>query len=333
MIELSIIVPLYNNEKYINRCLDSIVRFTEFEWECIVINDGSQDNSGQIAEIYSKEYTQIKCVNIENGGVSNARNVGIKMAKGKAITFIDSDDWFLDDAECELSAAIKRISKGETTVFGHVKVGTNFYTSIPLEVNNAYSYEKKIKALTVETQKINNCWGIVYDKAIIDGYSLEFDTKMKVGEDACFVLEYLTHVNQLFVSDKQIIAYWSNTVGAMHRTRGLTISDDEKCYYKRLEVMNRLGIKLSEDNKTCIASVHLSNVIGYMATECVFKNALAAHEYIKKINESEYVQELLYWCSGIQYSFTKRVLIKLMAAKMYWCVYFCCCIYMRKRGR
>lgn len=92
--KLSIIVPVYNAEKYLGECLDSLVNQTIDDYELILINDGSGDSSPQIIEKYKAQYPElIRSLTVENGGQGRARNIGIKMAKGDYIGFVDSDDW------------------------------------------------------------------------------------------------------------------------------------------------------------------------------------------------------------------------------------------------
>ena len=93
MIKVSVIVPVYNVEDYLEKCLNSLVNQTLKEIEIIVVNDGSPDNSQKIIDRYAKKYKNIKSYTKENGGLSDARNFGIKKAKGEYITFIDSDDY------------------------------------------------------------------------------------------------------------------------------------------------------------------------------------------------------------------------------------------------
>lgn len=93
MIPISVIVPVYNVEKYLEDCLDSIRNQTWSDFECIMVNDGSTDQSGKICEDYAKRDSRFKVIQKENGGLSDARNTGIKAACGEYILFIDSDDW------------------------------------------------------------------------------------------------------------------------------------------------------------------------------------------------------------------------------------------------
>ena len=93
MIKYSFIVPVYNTEKYLKRCLDSLIRQTFLNFEIIIINDGSTDNSDKIMKNYEEKYSNVKVISQKNQGLSIARNEGVKKAKGKYIIFIDSDDY------------------------------------------------------------------------------------------------------------------------------------------------------------------------------------------------------------------------------------------------
>ena len=90
---ISIVIPVYNAERYINKCIDSVLSQSYANWELLLIDDGSSDDSGRICDGYSKKDDRIRTFHKRNGGVGSARNVGIEQASGDFITFIDSDDW------------------------------------------------------------------------------------------------------------------------------------------------------------------------------------------------------------------------------------------------
>lgn len=95
--QVSVIVPVYNQEYYLEECISSIRRQTLAEWECIIVNDGSSDSSGEIARRFSEEDSRIRCFEQENRGVSSARNLGMRHASGRYLCFVDGDD-FIDAA-------------------------------------------------------------------------------------------------------------------------------------------------------------------------------------------------------------------------------------------
>lgn len=90
---ISVLIPVYNVEKYIRRCLDSVAAQTFTNWECILVDDGSPDASGKICDEYAAKDSRFRVIHKENGGVSSARNAGLDVARGEYVTFCDSDDW------------------------------------------------------------------------------------------------------------------------------------------------------------------------------------------------------------------------------------------------
>ena len=109
-IKVSIIVPVYNVEKYLAQCLDSLINQTLKEIEIICVNDGSKDNSAKILTAYAQKYVRIKIINQTNQGLSAARNNGISVATGEYIGFVDSDDWVDIDFYKKLYSAGKKWS-------------------------------------------------------------------------------------------------------------------------------------------------------------------------------------------------------------------------------
>lgn len=116
MKKLSIIIPVYNVEKYVGRCLESCLDqdLPKDEYEIIVVNDGTQDNSVQVIEKYIKPENNVTLIHRENGGLSAARNTGLKHAQGEYVWFVDSDDWIEKDS---LSKLIQYIKKYDLDVF------------------------------------------------------------------------------------------------------------------------------------------------------------------------------------------------------------------------
>ena len=105
--KISVIVPVYNVEAYLERCVESILHQTYTNFELILINDGSTDSSGQICDDLAYQYENIKVYHIKNAGVSNARNIGIQLATGVWITFVDSDDFVTKDYLATLASAVE----------------------------------------------------------------------------------------------------------------------------------------------------------------------------------------------------------------------------------
>lgn len=190
---ISIIVPVYNVEKYLRRCLDSILAQTFTDWECILVDDGSTDGSGTICDEYAEKDSRFQIFHKENGGVSSARNVGIKTSRAKWITFVDSDDWlqnkFLEHLKSEAN------DKTDLVAMGFQKFGNSTETMQP-------SHTKKIRCLKelprlwdVPLPEFVYCfpWAKLFNKNILENYGISFDTTLFYSEDYCFVMDFTTH--------------------------------------------------------------------------------------------------------------------------------------------
>ena len=114
--QISIIVPVYNVEQYLQSCIDSIITQTYTDWELLLVDDGSPDRSGEICDEYAKKDNRIRVFHKRNGGVSSARNLGLDKAQGEWVTFIDADDYILSDF---IKGLYKPIENGVSVDFVH----------------------------------------------------------------------------------------------------------------------------------------------------------------------------------------------------------------------
>ena len=159
--KLSVIVPIYNVEKYLPKCLDSLVNQTLKDIEIIIVNDASPDNSKKIIEKYLKKYKNIKYFEKENGGQGSARNLGLKHAKGKYIAYVDSDDYIeLDMFEKMYNKAVE--DNSDVVICGHNLVDLNY--------NVVDKYLPVITGNIKEDILLGNMavWNKIYKKDIID---------------------------------------------------------------------------------------------------------------------------------------------------------------------
>ena len=147
MAQISVIVPVYNTEKYLHRCIDSILAQTYTDFELLLINDGSTDESGEICDEYAKKDSRIVVIHKVNEGVSIARNTGIKRSSSKYITFIDSDDYIANDMIEQLYIALHN-TESDISV-------CNFQSKLPLDADNdfkvkTYSSMQALKEILIE---------------------------------------------------------------------------------------------------------------------------------------------------------------------------------------
>lgn len=190
---ISVIIPVYNAEKTISKCVDSVLCQTYQNFEIILVDDGSYDNSGNVCKEYSRHDIRIRYIRKENGGVSSARNLGIDEAKGEYVTFVDSDDWIEEDSLYNL--LLSAIESGADYIIPRSR-GVFCKANGDFE---KYVYNKDDFDLIVSKdsmgdvfEKLRMSWalystcGRLYKKNFLNEFSIYFDEKVKVLEDFCF---------------------------------------------------------------------------------------------------------------------------------------------------
>lgn len=192
MVAVSVIIPVYNAEKYLSECVESLLNQTLVSCEFIFVNDGSTDASQLILEEYSKIDQRIVLIYQENKGVSAARNAGIIKSNGSFITFIDSDDYVSNDY---LKVLYSAISSSEIEI-----VGSNFFLQqngnwipkkIPLDVDmtyDSYCIQSQIIPIYLSEDILNPCWGKIYDRDFLINRNIQFPLNMTNGEDSLFCI-------------------------------------------------------------------------------------------------------------------------------------------------
>ncbi|MBQ3394894.1 MAG: glycosyltransferase [Synergistaceae bacterium] len=216
---VSIIIPAYNTEKYIHRAIESSLRQTHNNVEVIVVNDGSKDNTLEVAKSYEERDSRVRVYHKENGGVSSARNMGIREAHGEYITFLDSDDWFEDCAvEFLLDMQINHPNKF---------IAADLYRVRYDESENdfrrkVYNRKEKLRDMSVEetlasinAMKFYFLHSKIYITEVIRKHKLHFHEYIHYGEDLLFNFEYLCKTNGLFYTNKPILNILSRSDSAM----------------------------------------------------------------------------------------------------------------------
>lgn len=168
--EISIIVPVYNMEQYLRQCVDSIVAQTFENWECLLIDDGSTDNSGKICDDYSEKDDRIRVVHKKNGGLSSARNVGVSLAQADLIGFVDSDDWIDADMYMRLYQSMKKNSS-DIAVCGIYFNTSKKEIPKPVLLKEDILDGKEALWLILEDEYIPSyAWNKLYKKSLSDGF-------------------------------------------------------------------------------------------------------------------------------------------------------------------
>ena len=182
---VSIIIPIYNVEKYLRRCLDSLIAQTFDDWQAICVNDGSPDNSAQILAEYAARDARFKVITKKNAGVSAARNDGIKNADGKFIHFLDADDW-VDADFYQHMVTVATDTDADMVCCGFVSNNKHCAPIVYDSVRVARSVPEKLRATWALTDSY--VWRYLFRADFIKKNKLKFDTKLIAQEDTLFVL-------------------------------------------------------------------------------------------------------------------------------------------------
>lgn len=207
--KVSIIVPVYNSEKYLERCIDSLINQSYHNIEIILINDGSSDNSLDILRKYSKLDKRIIIINQLNQGSNIARKKGLDYSTGEYIMFVDSDDWIELDA---VSVLIKLLDKLEYDVIkfnGILEPTKMLKNNYNLDISKKELNKNEIYELLISTKVLNNlCFSIYNAKKLKKIKS--FDVNISNCEDYLVNLEYYTSVDKMLMIDNILYHYQIN---------------------------------------------------------------------------------------------------------------------------
>lgn len=206
---ISIIIPIYNAENTLKRCLDSIIQQSFNDFEAILINDCSKDKSGEICNQTASIDKRFKVIHLtKNAGVSNARNVGIDIAIGEFIMFCDSDD-YVDKDWCKCLYSIVKEQPKNLVVSNLFKSFNNINTVlIPFENNKSITTCNfyQLFKMNLSGYLVNK----IYNLNIIKEYNIRFNTRMVACEDVIFNTDYIKHCNSITYISKPLYYYWTN---------------------------------------------------------------------------------------------------------------------------
>jgi glycosyltransferase involved in cell wall biosynthesis len=223
---VSVIVPIYKVEKYIRRCIDSIVNQTYTNLEIILVNDGSPDNCGEIVDHYSRKDYRIKAIHKENGGLSDARNYGMKVASGEFTIFVDSDDWIETDMiKNMVNHSLKYKADVVQSAFYYAYDDKLLIDSIyhPQDQSPEVLNNKRLMYELVTNEKVKNfAWGKLYRTNIICALPFE---KGVLFEDVFWAHKVMHRVNTFLIIKQPYYNYYQrdDSIVATYSTRNLDI--------------------------------------------------------------------------------------------------------------
>ena len=246
---ISTIVPIYNAETTIKRCVESLLINKLHNIEIILVDDGSKDNSGKLCDDIAKTDRRIKVIHQNNAGVSNARNNGIELATGDWISFVDSDDWVSEDYYDTLLSAIHQ-KEFDILFWGAIDVFPNrqikkcltdgFYTGV-------INMQEEIVAL--KTAKCYNLFGFTWNKLfkadIILRNKIRFERALSLNEDEVFTLDYLRYCSNIATTSSAL--YFYNKSNETSLTSKKKMASDylllSECYNRNVDWFSFLPLR------------------------------------------------------------------------------------------
>lgn len=225
MPKVSIIVPVYKAEKYLNRCIDSILAQTYKTWELLLIDDGSPDRSGDICDEYAKRDNRIKVFHKENGGVSSARNIGLDNIEGDFVTFVDSDDWLLENT---LTLCSSYFDKYEIVRFSMVYIESLVGDNNRKLVLPFSKSKNAIMQRILERNSLLGVWGGVYKADLFNNPSIRFNSNLVMAED-WLVLCLLVNRCQSII-DLSDVCYCYNILNESSCSNNPSFNKVEQCF-------------------------------------------------------------------------------------------------------
>lgn len=227
MVKVSVIVPVYNVENYIRKCLDSLVNQTLEDIEIIVVDDGSKDSSASIIKEYTDKYKNIKYYKKENGGLSDARNFGMQYAKGKYIAFLDSDD-YIDVNTYKIM--YEKATKEDSDI-----VECNFYWAYEKKHKKDIGEKYKVKKEMLEKARVV-AWNKLYKKELLEQAQIKFPKGLQY-EDVEFFYKLVPHIEKVSFVNEPLIYYVqrknSLSNAQNEKTKDIfTVLDNVISYYK-----------------------------------------------------------------------------------------------------
>ena len=266
--KISVIVPVYNVEAYLERCVESILQQTYAHFELILINDGSTDSSGQICDHLASQYENIKVYHSENAGVSNARNMGIQLATGSWVTFIDSDDFVTQDYLATLASAVEGLNVGFVIApLHHIKNG--IVTDLPPHSGKTelWSTEETMKELLMTTKTSFFPVAKLFKRDLLADE--KFNTNYHLAEDALFLTELLLKTRCSCVFIDKPVYYYDHREGSATTSVNRHVFDTIEVYKQIIAQVSQAfpNLKYELINRECWSYITVYDKIIFTSRE------------------------------------------------------------------
>lgn len=298
MPDISIIIPVYNAEHYIERCISSILVQSFKDFEILLINDGSTDKSPEICDILKKHDPRIHVYHKKNTGASDTRNYGIHLSTGKYLSFIDADDYIAKDMLQTLYEEAEKTNSDMVMCNYYIDSDKKLYPAA-MKYDDMYATQSEVRNGLLKRYYENNQTGLyslcnkLFRRLLIEENKIKMDTKLVRGEDAWFVFDYLKVCSKVTYIPIPLYYYYQNKNSIMHQVQ---LDQYEKWVYTRKRLLEEnKSLKFQLDNQQFYS--------GFCYKVCIYirdliklneisraKNILHDPFYITAVNQIEHVE-------------------------------------------
>lgn len=321
MVTLSIIVPVYNVEQYLSVCIDSILNQTFQDFELILVNDGSTDNSAQICDKYSSEDNRIIVVHKSNEGLVNARKSGLAIATGRFIGNVDSDDWIepdmysllvdsalKNDADIVIGGLISHFSNGVVYHKPWINPGVYDLNNNDQFYNNVL-YSGRFFEFGITPNLVNKIF--VRDKYL--QFQNDVDSKITMGEDLAVTFPYIIHSKKIVIINNYVYNYRRYEFSMTNKYKKQMINDIE-ILYKYLIKNDVLTLKLGNQLSyyyTYLLILLVKNEFSKPSENGYFR----IHDRLQKLKDKEFTKNIISFIDFKNLPLKNKVLIKTLDRK------------------
>lgn len=317
---VSIIMPIYNAQKYLRESLDSIVEQLDNRAELILVNDGSKDDSLSICREYAARKDQIRVIDKENGGVSEARNVGIAAAKGQYILFVDADDILQADALAEIMLELDRKDYPDVLVWGFSSVGEGYVFNDTHTLKNhpegfdTQSFLSRLISIDKDERIIGVIWRCAFKRTLLETHKIRFLTNLKMSEDYKFMMDVALAAERVETLGKSLYIYRTNDQSVTERYKSNVHPDMSWINnWIQTNVCSRFP-ELEEGLSCCRAETYIVAIQNLCKTDTPYNliNRIKVAREIKKRNRySRCIRTALR--QGKKISFKRRIVYFLLS--------------------
>lgn len=328
---ISIIIPVYNVEKYLCRCVDSVLVQTFTDFEVLLIDDGSTDNSGKICDEYARQDNRVKVFHKENGGVSSARNLGLDNATGQWVLFVDSDDWISADL-CQDILYMLEVNKADMVCWNYfidTEVSSKPYSIINDELHIVKGEENIVNLIRAVVDSrywiymnkfccdLTPIWNKVYRMDVLRACKIRFNDNMSRAEDVLFNILYLKNISCVLFTNRCFTHYYIRSSSITHASDWNSLS---QLPYSLNAILDHID---KED--PIVLQCFLLRCIRYVREYCFSYFCIKSISYIsfrEKICEITKIIGLLpsLRVSGLFFTIKMRLYLYLMVHKYFRCL-------------